>query len=121
MAYDFTTKTEWMGQADPQVFFADQVEGLPAPSTNKIYKRKGWVVSRYRYGQGIIPGTSVIDTEETGGISFQNGSDTVTIGVGEKFRCSEDSFEPDPPGSGIWKQTQRWAYFTTWAEVDLET
>jgi len=124
MAYSdssvFTLKGTWQGQIKGGYQTAQKVAGLPAPAVGFIWRRKRFISNRYRNLQGytswdtqageVIPGDDLVIT---------NGPDSPTYGGEPDYLITNNDLDPDPQGSGIWRETMVAEGFSDWEQWEI--
>ena len=122
MGATFTTTGEWQGVLKGGYQLADKVAELAAPDTGKIWRRKHYISDRYRNGQGLLSWASSAGDRVYGDdLIVTNGPDNMDglIGGAPDHIITSNDLTPDPPGSGIWKETQVAEGFGEWEQWEI--
>jgi len=124
MGATFTKTGEWQGVKKGGYQTADKVAGLETPAIGTIWRRKQYISDRYRNGQGLLSWSSSAGDRVYGDdLTITNGPDNMDgLIAGEPdYMITANDLEPDPPGSGIWKETQVAEGFGEWEEWEIAT
>ena len=112
----------WQGKFTGGYETATKVAGLPEPATGKIYRRKRNVYSKWRWLTEVTSFSSLAGTTVTGDDqTVTNGADTPTYAGEPSAIITSHELEANPPGSGIWIESQVIEGFTEWAEFTIPT
>ncbi|MCP4493401.1 MAG: hypothetical protein GY820_39755 [Gammaproteobacteria bacterium] len=115
----FSKTDQWQGEIGGGYETATAVANKPAPDAGKVWRRKRLKANRWRTGKGILSfGTDAGNIIDGSQIKFQNGD---SIGEGhaeDKYLVTDNSLKPDPPGSGIWRETHTAETFDDWEQWD---
>lgn len=122
MGATFTKATAWQGSLQGGYQVASKVAGMPDPPDGSVYRRKRNISDRFRIGQGLTAFTSSAGTEVMGDdLDITNGPDSPTWGGEPAYIVTANNCEPDPPGSGLWRETFVAEGFTAWELWEIPT
>ena len=123
MATTFTKVGDWFGKIDANEETANSVAGAPTPATGFAYKRKVYVITRARSGQGLTAFTPNVGGTTTGeNLCIENGPDEICGSSADTYLLQKDAVVPTPQGSGLWEEQQIAVSYGEWElfEVDPE-
>jgi len=122
MGATFTTTGDWQGAVKGGYQTADAVAGLPPPQSGYIYRRKRIISDRYRNGQGLTSYTNDSGSAIAGDdLVITNGADSTYWGGEPNYIITANDLIPDPPGSGMWRETLVAEGYTAWEEWEIPT
>jgi hypothetical protein len=106
MATTFTGGTSsLMGPIKSAFQTATKVAGKPEPDEGFVWRREYYTADLYRYGKTLTSFLSLAGNRVAADtLSTTNGGDTLAAS-GDPYMVVANDMNPDPVGSGIWKET----------------
>ena len=121
MAATFTLTGDWFGQIEANVETANSVANAPEPDEGFAYKRKVYVITRARSGQGLTAFAPNVGGTTTGNnLSIVSGDDTINGSSDDTYLLQKDAVVPTPQGSGIWEEQQIAISYGNWELFEVD-